>query len=111
MRKNTWKKLTSCLLSVAMLLGVCTTSFAAFPQDEFDYVKGVIEDAKAEIESIIDLAENKTNEQKLDAVKNVLATYDVAPETVDAVIAIIEDEAAEIFEIIENETVFVILRS
>ncbi|MBR4890511.1 MAG: S-layer homology domain-containing protein [Clostridia bacterium] len=105
MRKNTWKKLTSCLLSVAMLLGVCTTSFAAFPQDEIDYVKGVIEDAKAEIESIIDLAENTTNEQKLDAVKNVLATYDVAPETVDAVIAIIEDEAAEIFEIIENDGV------
>jgi len=110
MRKNTWKKLTSCLLSVAMLLGVCTTSFAAFPQDEIDYVKGVIDSAKIEIQNIIDLAENGTNEEKLAAidayiadVRDALVAEGVNAAEIDAAIALLDAEAEIIAGIIATK--------
>ena len=100
------KKLLSCVLVFLMILGTCTTSFAALLTDaEIAYVQGIVDNAKAEINDIIDVAKNGTDAEKLamvdeyvDDVKDALVAAGFTGD-VDAIEAAIRAEIAEIVAI------------
>jgi len=100
------KKLTSCVLVFLMILGTCTTSFASLLTDaEIAYVQDIVDNVKAEINDIIDVAENGTDEEKMakideyvEATKNALVNAGFSGD-VDAIEAAIRAEIAEIVAI------------
>ena len=100
------KKLLSCVLVFLMIFGTCTTTFAALLTDaEIAYVQGIVDNAKAEISDIIDIAQNGTDEEKMAkvdeyvaAAKDALVNAGFAGD-VDAIEAEIRAEIAEIVAI------------
>ena len=102
------KKLISCVLAFLMIFGTCaTTSAALFTDAEIAYVQGIVDDAKEEINKIIDVAKNGTDEQKMAkvdeyvaAVKSALVTAGFTGD-VDAIEAAIRAEIADIVAIVE----------
>ena len=101
------RALLACVLTVFMLFGTCATSFASVvTEEEVAYVQRIVDDAKAEIQNIIDIAQNGTwaekeekAEEYIAAAKNALITAGFDSDKIDEIEAAIRAEVAEIVAI------------
>ena len=107
-RTNLFRSLLVLMLTLSMFVGTCATSFAGYilTDEEIAYVENLVDETKDEIQGIIDVAKEGTDEEKLakidEYINNITdALVFVGYDNADEVAATIRGEVLEIVAFVE----------